>query len=79
VQDHDREVLALLTEHHPLLLLEDLAGAVMGIYDAVTELEVDVYVFDRGLEVLGQLVVGLFRNGVLLGRPGARLRFVLGL
>jgi hypothetical protein len=41
----------------------------VGVYDAVAELEFDVLVLD-GLEVLGQLIVGLVRNGVLLGRPG---------
>jgi hypothetical protein len=69
MKDLDGEVLALLTEHHTLFLLEDLAGAVMGVYDAVAKLELDVLVLD-GLEVLGQLIVGLVRNGVLLGRPG---------
>jgi hypothetical protein len=42
----------------------------MGVHDAVAELELDVLVLDGGLEVLGQLIVGLVRNGVLLGRPG---------
>jgi hypothetical protein len=70
MKDLDGEVLPLLTEHDPLLLLEDLAGAVMGIYDAVSELEIDVHVLDGGLEVLAQLIVGLVRNDVLLGRPG---------
>jgi hypothetical protein len=69
MKDLDREVLALLTEHHFLFLLEDLAGTVVGVHDAVAEFEIDVYVLD-GLEVLGQLIVGLVRNGVLLGRPG---------
>jgi len=41
----------------------------MGVYDAVAELELDVLVLDD-LEFLGQLIVGLVRNGVLLGRPG---------
>jgi hypothetical protein len=70
VQDHDREVLALLTEHHPLFFLEDLAGTVMGVHDAVAKLEIDVHIFDRGLEILGQLIVDLLRNDVLLYRPG---------
>jgi hypothetical protein len=69
MKDLDGEVLALLTEHHLLFLLEDLAGTVMGVHDAVAELKIDIDVLD-GLEVLGQLIVGLVRNGVLLGRPG---------
>jgi hypothetical protein len=52
---------------------------VMGIHHAVAELEVDVHVFDGGLEVLGQLIVGLVRNGVLLGRPGCPVALSLGL
>jgi hypothetical protein len=70
MKDLDGEVLPLLTEHDPLFLLEDLAGAVMGVHDAVSELEIDVHILDGGLEVLGQLIVGLVRNDVLLGRPG---------
>jgi hypothetical protein len=70
MKDLDGEVLPLLTEHEPLFLLEDLAGTVMGIHHAVAKGEIDVDVLDGGLEVLGQLIVGLVRNGVLLGRPG---------
>jgi hypothetical protein len=70
MKDLDGEVLTLLTEHHALFLLEDLAGTVMGVHDAVTKLELDVLVLDGGLEVLGQLIVRFVRNGVLLGRPG---------
>jgi len=69
MKDLDGEVLPLLTEHHSLFLLEDLAGAVMGVHDAVAKLEFDVLVFD-GLEALGQLIVGCVRNDVLLVRPG---------
>jgi hypothetical protein len=70
MKDLDGEVLPLLTEHQSLFLLEDLAGTVMGIHHAVAELELDIHVFDGGLEVLGQLIVGFVRNGVLLVRPG---------
>jgi hypothetical protein len=69
MKDLDGEVLPLLTEHHSLFLLEDLAGTVMGVHDAVAKLELDVLVLD-GLEVLGQLIVGFVRNDVLLVRPG---------
>ena len=42
VEDLDREVLALLAEDLLLLLLEDLAGAVVRIDDVVADLELDV-------------------------------------
>jgi hypothetical protein len=64
VEDLDREVLTLLAEHDPLLLLQDLARAVMGIDDAVAQLELDVLELDLGrLEVLNQLIVGVLGNG----------------
>jgi hypothetical protein len=43
VEDLDRQVLARLAEDRLLLLLENLACPVMGIYDAVT----DVVLLDR--------------------------------
>ena len=45
VQDLDREVLAPFSEDLHLLLLEHLAGAVVGIDDVVAELELDVLDF----------------------------------
>jgi hypothetical protein len=41
VQDLDGEVLALLAEDLLLLLLLDLAGAVMRVDDVVSDLELD--------------------------------------
>jgi hypothetical protein len=64
VQDLDREVLALLAEDLLLLLLEDLAGPVVGIDDVVPDLERDALGFNR-LEVL-QLLFGDFCDGALL-------------
>jgi hypothetical protein len=52
VEDLDGEVLPPLTEDLLLLLLEDLAGAVMRIHDVVADLELDVLDLDNGLEVL---------------------------
>jgi hypothetical protein len=69
MKDLDGEVLPLLTEHHSVFLLEDLAGTVMGVHDAVAKLELDVLVLDD-LKALGQLIVGFVRNDVLLVRPG---------
>jgi hypothetical protein len=63
VQDLDREVLALLTEHLAPLLLEDLPGPMMRIHDVVTEFELDV--LDRAVQVLQQLIFG-FGNDALL-------------
>jgi hypothetical protein len=42
VKDLDREVLTGLPEHLLLLLLQHLAGAVMGIHDLVAHLVGDV-------------------------------------
>jgi hypothetical protein len=60
VQDLDREVLALLAEDLPALLLEDLACPVMGVDDVVADVEFD----DRDLDfkVLDLLVDALLRN-----------------
>jgi hypothetical protein len=41
VEDLDREVLAYLAQDLLVLLLDDLAGAVVWIDDVVTDLEVD--------------------------------------
>jgi hypothetical protein len=63
VEDLDGEVLALLTEHLAGLLLQDLAGAVMGVDDVVAEFELDVLDLDGDLEVLEQLLFDLVGNG----------------
>jgi len=62
MEDLDREVLPLLTEHLPTFLLEDLARAVMGVDDVVAALELDV-LEDGDLEVLDERRVGGVRNG----------------
>jgi len=68
VKDLDREVLARLAEDLLVLLLDDLAGAVMGIDDVVTELELDVLDFPDDLEVFEELLFGDIGDGsVLLG------------
>jgi hypothetical protein len=68
VKDLDREVLALLAEDLLVLLLDDLAGAVMGIDDVVTELELDVLDFPDDLEVFEELLFGdIGDDSVLLG------------
>jgi hypothetical protein len=56
VKDLDREVLAYLTEDVLLLLLDDLAGAMMRIDDVVTDLELDVFGLDGDLEVVLDLL-----------------------
>jgi hypothetical protein len=71
VQDLDGEVLAPLAEDLLLLLLEDLAGAVMRVYDVVADLEVEAFDLTADLEVL-QVVFDDFGNGALL--LGARPR-----
>jgi hypothetical protein len=63
VQDLDREVLALLTEHLAPFLLQDLTGPVMWIHDVVAKLELDV--LERTVQVLQQLLFG-FGNDALL-------------
>jgi len=73
VKDLDGEVLALLAEDLLVLLLDDLAGAVMGIDDVVTEVELDVLDLSDDLEILQQLLFGDIGDGsVLLGvrQPG---------
>jgi hypothetical protein len=73
VQDLDGEVLAPLAEDLLLLLLEDLAGAVMRVYDVVADLEVEAFDLTADLEVL-QVVFDDFGNGALLleARPRPR-------
>ena len=52
VKDLDGEVLAGLTEDLLVLLLDDLAGAMMRVHDVVADLELDVLHLDDCLEVL---------------------------
>jgi hypothetical protein len=73
VQDLDGEVLAPLAEDLLVLLLEDLAGAVMRVYDVVADLEVEAFDLTADLEVL-QVVFDDFGNGALLLRARPRLR-----
>jgi hypothetical protein len=54
VEDLDREVLAALAEHLHLLLLQHLAGAVVGIHHMVAELELDAFDLARALDLLDQ-------------------------
>ena len=54
-------------EHLHLLLAEHLAGAVMGVYDVVAQLELDVLDLARDLKLLDQLIFNCLGNGVLLG------------
>jgi hypothetical protein len=72
VEDLDREVLALLAEYLPALLLEDLAGPVVRVDDVVTDLELDVLDLTGDLEVL-ELLFGCFGNGAPLLQAGRRL------
>jgi hypothetical protein len=74
VEDLDREVLPAFAEDLHLLLLEDLAGAVMGVDDVVPQLELDVLDLAGDLEVLGKgsFFSCLCRNGVLLRLRPAR-------
>jgi hypothetical protein len=65
VEDLDGEVLPLLTEHLLALLLQDLAGSVVGIDDVVAELELDV--LDLALlEGLEKLLFDLVSDGPVL-------------
>jgi hypothetical protein len=52
VEDLDREILATFAEHLHVLLLEDLAGAVVGVDDVVAQLELDALDLGGGVEVL---------------------------
>jgi len=65
VEDLDGEVLALLTEDLLGLLLEDLAGPVMGIDDVVADFELDALRLNGDLEVL-DLLFDYFGNDNLL-------------
>jgi hypothetical protein len=67
VEDLDGEVLALLTEDLLGLLLEDLAGPVVGIDDVVADLEIDVLDLDD-LEVLNRVFdyLGNLESSLLL-------------
>jgi hypothetical protein len=72
VEDLDRQILAAFAEDLHLLLLEHLAGAVMGVDDVIAELELDVLDLAGDLELVGQrsFFSCLCRNGVLLrSRP----------
>jgi hypothetical protein len=68
VEDLDREVLAPFSEDLHLLLLQHLAGAVVGIDDVISELELDELDFTRDLELLRERCFFgcLCGNGVLL-------------
>jgi hypothetical protein len=79
MEDLERQVFAALPEDVLLLLLEDGAGAVMGIDDAVADLEVDLLEDDDGFEFLEvslqfrlvdgfEIVVGGGGVELLLGR-----------
>jgi hypothetical protein len=63
VKDLDRQVLALLTQYFLLLLLEDLAGAVMRVDDAIADLVVEEGRLTAELEVRNGLVNSCFGNG----------------
>jgi hypothetical protein len=65
VEDLDREIFLLLTEDLLALLLEDLAGPVMGIDDVVADFELDEFRLDGDLEVL-DLLFDYFGNDNLL-------------
>jgi hypothetical protein len=62
VEDLDGEVLALLTEHLPHFLLEDLAGPVVRVHHVVAALELDVLRRDK-LEVVCEVRFSCVRNG----------------
>jgi len=76
VEDLDGEVLPTLAEEVLLLLLQDLAGPVVGIDDVVPDLELDVLELRDQVKVL-KLVFDCFGQGVLLvfgggqGKSGA--------
>jgi len=68
VEDLDGEVLALLTEDLLVLLLDDLARAVVGIDDVVAELEIDVLGNALDVEVLEQILFADIGDGSVLLR-----------
>jgi hypothetical protein len=57
VEDLDRQVLALLAEDRLHLLLDDLAGPVVGVDHVVVDLVDDVLGLSRDLEILDELVL----------------------
>jgi hypothetical protein len=68
MEDLDGEVLASLTEDLLVLLLDDLARAVVGVDDVVTELELDVLHLADDFKVLQELLFsGVGDGSVLLG------------
>jgi len=56
VQDLDGQVLTLLAEDLLLLLLQDLAGPVMRVYDVIADLILDLLRLPRDLELLDGLL-----------------------
>jgi hypothetical protein len=62
VQDLDGEVLPLLTEHLLQFLLEDLPSPVVGIYDVVADLELDVDDLNFDVELFDDLLFGATGN-----------------
>lgn len=70
MQDLDCQVVPLLSQQLARLALEDDSGSVMGIDDAVADLEVANFNFFQLRPIFGQDLVGLvdqlFRDGVLL-------------
>jgi hypothetical protein len=75
MKDLDREVLAYLSKDLLLLLLDDLAGPMMGIDDVVTDLEVDALRLASDLEVLDLL--GCLGDGVLLNQGASACRMLM--
>jgi hypothetical protein len=70
VEDLDGEVLALLPEDLLVLLLQDLAGPVVRIDDAVADLELDALDLALDLEILEKLLFGDVGDGVPPSGPG---------
>jgi hypothetical protein len=56
VQDLDGQVLTLFAEDLLLLLLQDLAGPVMRVYDVIADLIFDLLRLPRDLELLDGLL-----------------------
>jgi hypothetical protein len=56
VEDLDGQVLTLLAEDLLLLLLQDLAGPMMRVYDVIADLVLDLLRLPRDLEVLDGLL-----------------------
>jgi hypothetical protein len=68
VEDLDRQVLTHLTEDVLVLLLDDLAGPMMGVDHVVADFEVDALDLANELENLD--VIGGVGDGVLLCSTG---------